>query len=282
MKKVTFDELREIEADLLYSFDDICRNQGFRYSLGGGSLLGAIRHHGFIPWDDDVDVMMPRKDYQSFLKYCKESSVPFRVIDNGSDVDYLNLFAKIEAINTFTDNHSNNKRYGINIDVFPLDGLGDSYKEAKKNFNKTSFQRELLNACKWKSFSRSKTHSLYLEPIRLFFFLISRFTNPQKLINRIEKQMQKDDFDDSTWAGCICGSYRVKEIVPRIELSEYDDVQFENHMLRALRNYKRYLTQHYGDYMKLPPKEKQITHHTFDAYLLEIGDAGYVDLTNRA
>ena len=103
MKEVTFVELKEIEKQILFQFDDYCRAHSLRYSLGGGTLLGAVRHGGFIPWDDDVDVMMPRPDYDRFLDICKEQEPPFDVISHESDPDYYHLFSKAQARHTFTD-----------------------------------------------------------------------------------------------------------------------------------------------------------------------------------
>lgn len=269
MKEVTFEELKEIEKEILFQFDSYCCENSLRYSLGGGTLLGAVRHNGFIPWDDDVDVMMPRPDYDRFLSMCKEKEPPFDVISHDSDSDYYHLFSKAQARNTYTDNGSNNKRYGINIDVFPIDGLGGDQHQAVKNFNRSSFLRELLIAKKWARFSRSKTHSMIYEPIRLVLFLISRFASADKLIRKIEKIMRSIDFESSEYAGCVCGSYRTAEIIPAEHFKHYKGILFEGRELQCIRDYDQYLRQHYGDYMKLPPKEKQVTHHTFKAYILD-------------
>lgn len=274
MREITFEELKNIEKDILFQFDNYCRLFSLRYSLGGGTLLGAVRHNGFIPWDDDVDVMMPRPDYDRFLAICKENKPPFDVISHESDPDYYHLFSKAQARFTFTDNGSNNKRYGISIDVFPIDGLGGDQRVAVRNFNRSSFWRELLIAKKWARYSRSKTHSIIYEPIRLTLFILSRFVSANKLITKIEKIMRSIDFDSSEYAGCICGSYRTAEIIPADHFKHYREIMFEGKPLLCIRDYEQYLQQHYGDYMKLPPKEKQVTHHTFKAYVLDEEEKG--------
>ena len=78
MQELSLQEVQKIELNLLTQFDQICRGQGFRYSLAGGSLIGAVRHQGFIPWDDDIDVIMPRPDYDRFIKYCQTEIIPFQ------------------------------------------------------------------------------------------------------------------------------------------------------------------------------------------------------------
>ena len=269
MKELSIDDIKKIELDILSEFHAICVKNNMRYSLGGGSLLGAVRHKGFIPWDDDVDVMMPRPDYERFLRYCRKNKTLFSLKSIHNNKKYIKLFAKADMPNTKIDNGMKTTVYGINIDVFPLDGLGNSYSEAVKQFNKTSFERELLVASAWKKYSRSKNQPLYIEPLRLVLFLLSRFINPYKLALKIDRKCQSVNFDESEYAACICGSYRLKEIVKKKELSEYKLMDFEDRKFYGISDYDNYLTKHYGDYMKLPPKDKQVTRHDFKAYLID-------------
>lgn len=137
MKELSIQEIKDIELSLLIQFDLICNDQQLRYSLGGGTLLGAIRHNGFIPWDDDVDVMMPRPDYDMFLKYCRDNPIPFFLVCHEYNPNYKNLFAKVVAPNTTIIDSSINiesTEMGVHIDVFPIDGLGQSDSDAIKQF----------------------------------------------------------------------------------------------------------------------------------------------------
>ena len=279
IKELSLKEIQQIELEILLKYDRICTENGFRYSLGGGTLLGAIRHKGFIPWDDDVDVMMPRPDYEQFLEYCKngDGCMGLRLITYENAEDYNGLSAKLCDPDTILvdevmkgDNES-----GVYIDVFPLDGLGNSEEEALRIFKKTSWDREVLNAVVWKKYFRSKTHSILVEPVRLGMYVISRFADPKKLLRRVDKENLSHPFDSSSYAGCVSGSYREQEIMTRDTFDHYIDVDFEGSQLKAIRDYDSYLTKHYGDYMKLPPKEKQETHHTYKAYRKDkTGEAG--------
>ena len=155
---------------------------------------------------------------------------------------------------------------GVHIEVFPAEGLGNSKNEAIKLFRKTTLKRELLNAAIWKKYSRSKTHGLWIEPIRFALFVISRFTDPKDLVKEIDEFYRNISFDKSDFAGVVSGSYREREILPKGVFEEYINTEFEGYEFRIIKRYHEYLSSLYGDYMKLPPEEKRVTHHSFTAY----------------
>ena len=269
MKELTIDEVKEIELNLLIKFDNLCKANDWRYSMGGGTLIGAVRHKGFIPWDDDIDVLMPRPDYDAMINNSNEQEYEFNVINYETTEGFNMPFCKISDPNTIIEDEAidlSDYKLGVHIDVFPIDGLGNTYEDAVKQYNRTTFQRELLNARTWKKFFRSKTHSIWIEPIRLGMFLISRFVSSKALLTAIDKENRKVMFDEAEYCCCNCGAYRQKEIFPRKIYNEFCDMEFEDKVFRGFTNYVIYLTQIFGDYMKLPPVEKQVSHHTFKAY----------------
>ena len=268
MLELTLQQIRQIELDLLIEFDKICNEKGYRYSLGGGTLLGAIRHNGFIPWDDDIDVMMPRPDYEKFINYSLNNNIPFTLITHTTMEGYNGLFAKLSDSTTVLQDNLIKDDYdlGVNIDIFPIDGLGNSEIEARKILKKTELQREILNAISWKRYFRSKTHGLIFEPIRLALYYTSRFINPKKILKSVDEKNLKYSFDSSSYAGCICGSYRTKEIMKKEVFEKYIDVKFENNIFKAVSDYDTYLTKLFGNYMVLPPEKERVTHHSFQAF----------------
>ncbi len=275
-EELSLEQLKSIEIRLLSDVNKICEKEGFRYSLGGGTLLGAVRHGGFIPWDDDIDIMMPRPDYDAFISYClSHEEVPFKIKSWETDKTYVDLSAKIYDAQTvlIDDNTCDYEdKIGVFIDVFPIDGLANNYKRAKKVFNATTFKRELLVAAKWKKYFKSKTHAWYYEPFRFGMFLLSRFVNKQKLFDKIQEKYKKIDFDKVKFAAAVGGSYRKKEILEQSVFTNLNKLIFENEEFCAIAQYDTYLSSIYGDYMKLPPEEKRVSHHSFKAYYKERDD----------
>ncbi len=267
--ELSLDEIKSIEFELLKKFRDVCQSNGFHYSLMGGTLLGAVRHKGFIPWDDDIDVIMPRPDYERFIAYCQTNQTPFRLLSDKTDEGYAYLFGKVVDPDTeLTEINANRNKVdlGVYIDIFVYDGMGNSYEEAKKNFNKSRFLRELLVASNWTEFFRSRTKAWYYEPIRYAFFVMSRFVSHKKLIKSIEKKYRNFDFYSNEYVGNLCSDKRDLSIIKRSEIDTYITLPFEGEEFSVFSGYETYLTNMFGDYMQLPPEDKRITHHLFSAY----------------
>ncbi|MCH5147470.1 MAG: LicD family protein [Clostridiales bacterium] len=267
--EIGLEELKRIELNVLCQIREICNEQNIKYFLDGGTLLGAIRHGGFIPWDDDIDICMPRPDYNRFIEYCKNHYTPFGLASHQTDFRFTELYAKAYDRDTICEEiYVNRSRaeYGVYVDIFPLDGLGNSQKQALKLLHKSRFKRSLLKAANWRSYFKSKTRKWYVEPVRFLFFILSRLTNPAKLVHKIEKIYKDIPYEGSEKVGVVCGLYDDKEIMDYSIFKNIIEVEFENEQFAILERYDEFLTNLYGDYMKLPPPEKRVTHHTFKAY----------------
>lgn len=270
MRKIELDELKKIELHILEQIDAFCNEKGVQYSLCGGTLLGAVRHKGFIPWDDDIDIFMTRENYDKFIRLAmEEKELPFNLFCPENNDLCGNEYAKAMCRETYIDEQIANRHnldLGVFVDIFPVDYLGNTFEEAKKNINKCVFYKRVLTARNWKKFFRSKTRGIIYEPIRLFFFILSRFYSEKKLNAKINKINSKFVCKKAKFSGCICGCYGTKEIMPTNVFENLTTVEFEGKTFKCTNEYDFYLKSFYGDYMKLPPEEKRITHHSFDAY----------------
>lgn len=270
MKILTNQDIKQVSLQVLSEIDSICRENKIEYSLAYGSLLGAIRHSGFIPWDDDIDIFMRRADYEHFLKVACDKNRTFELKSIHTDDKYYYLFAKASSLDTKVVEENSNRfncQLGVSIDIFPIDGLGNTEDEAKTHLKKHRFNRNIIVATNWKKFFRSKTRSVLVEPFRFMFFLISRLGKHRKLLSTIEDYYSSIDINKSLFCGnSVDNNYGDREILLSEVVSEYEDVEFEGRRYRKIKHHDEYLKTIYGDYMQLPPKEKRVTHHSFKAY----------------
>ena len=258
MKEIGAEELKQIQLDMLLTFDKFCKQNNLRYSLGGGTLLGAVRHKGYIPWDDDVDVMMPRPDYDKFVSsfngfndelYCSAYEI---------DKSCVIPFAKIYRKNTEIVLSSLKKRTPIFLDVFPIDGCPSKSETCKRHLKRLTFWYTIL------FFKTVNERGNTL--IEFFCFLLSLILPIRFLQNNIQKLLRKYSYDKSTIRGAISGAYLEKECYDCQVFDKYTRLTFEGYEFMVISKYDEYLTQHYGKYLQLPPKEKQIRTHTEVVY----------------
>ena len=249
---------------ILKWFHKFCVDNNLRYYILGGTLIGAVRHQGFIPWDDDIDVGMPRKDYDRFLEMTKGKIFDhFKVEENcdSSDVCY-HLFTKVYDVNTTVIEKTRNQiKRGVWIDVFPLDGIGNTKDEVYKNYNKLSRLEKILYT---RQCIPRKERVWYKNlAIRISQLLPNFLVNDMELARRINLLLRKYDFDNSKYVGNLVGSYFEKEIVEKSVFGVPKLYKFEDTEVYGVNDYDAYLKNVYGNYMKLPPIEKRLANHDF-------------------
>lgn len=258
-RKIDFDEARELELNLLVKFADFCERENFRYYLAYGTLIGAIRHKGFIPWDNDVDVVMPRTDYTRFMKKVQESP-----IDNYIEVlDYHKMrtfpFAKVIDNRTKLKEHFlvTEENLGIYIDVFPLDGFPDSKKEQYRLFKKAAFYYKLYAFANYR-FNTGANR--WKKLIKNLLYPFSRVVSSRWVCRKLNNLCKEYGYDHSNMVGDIVWGFDEREIVSRdCFCTAYGE--FEGHQFHIPAGFDCYLTQCYGEYMKLPPEEERLPHH---------------------
>ena len=257
-KTIIMEELRAIQLGIFDKIHAFCTERGIRYSLGGGTLLGAVRHKGYIPWDDDIDIMLPRPDYDRFLKGFEGKYAELNLQYYGNDITCCIPFAKVYDNRTVLIEKL--QKSGIYIDVFPIDGL----PEESKIKDYLSIYNNQLHKIYFMTPFYKITGSL---KDRMKYY-VKKVVYPtrDKYIMMFYDFLKSYSFEKSENAGAICGIYAEKELMPRETFESYITVEFEGRQYMAIKDYDAYLAKHYGDYMQFPPKEKQVSHHVFTAY----------------
>lgn len=250
-------QLREL--DMLLEMKRICDRHGLKYYLCGGTLLGAVRHKGFIPWDDDIDITMLRADYERFLQIApKEISSEYYVESARSDPNYVYSFCKIRANGTVYMEECTSKldmHQGIWIDIFPLDDIqGVDYTVLDKRDRRIKFWQTAVD-------HQAKIITLHKPTSRLFFSLLGALKKGRLMACK-EKVLQEGNSAHPTHVIDYCDIYGYRKTIFPIEMYlEPATVEFEGHLFTTVNDPDRYLTQIYGDYMQPPPVEKRVSEH---------------------
>ena len=261
------DLLHNVDMDIVKNVVEICKDYNLKYYMLGGTMLGAIRHKGFIPWDDDIDLGIPRKDYEKFLEVApKELSKNLKLINYKTDKNYHYYITRIldtetKVIEERIENEEE-KYTNASIDIFPLDGTPNNSILRKIYFFRVLYHRALMSLCYKDSIDKKRKRSKK-EKILLWIMMkipVEKMTTAYKQKCKIDKLLRNQDFDNSRYVGNIMGAYRTKEIVPKEFYGEGKLYEFEGIQLVGLDKYDEYLKYTYGDYMELPPEGKRKTH----------------------
>lgn len=263
MKEVTSQELKDIQLQILDYVDAFCRKHNIKYTMSGGTLLGAIRHGGFIPWDDDVDIQMLRREYVRFTElwnaHKNEHPYEFVSVESGNNMGFA--FGKVHDPKTVTY-ISGVESTGVYIDVFPVDKVKNS-RDLKfrhgvlrvLNYFKTSalFYEEY----KVSKISKDKKIKMILCPPLFSMRFLAKVTN--NIAQKKEKRNYPLVFE--MVSGFLC-----KRPIPKEVFDEVVSTKFEDRQYLGVKNYDTYLKCTFGNYMQLPPIEKRVSHHDFVAY----------------
>ena len=244
-------------------FHGFCKEHSIRYYLVAGTMLGAARHQGFIPWDDDVDVAIPRPDYERLLSILKDKQGHYFLesLYTGND-DYLCTYAKLyDTDTTRIECAKINCKRGIYIDVFPIDGVGSCEMDAKKNFAK--FDRLhmlfLTRVCAIK-----KGRSFYKNVAIAISRLVPQFViRDRDLAIKVDKLAASIDYESCDFVANKMGAYREREIMKKSIFGKPTEYKFENITVYGVEHFDEYLTIMYGDWRKLPPENQRHTTHDY-------------------
>lgn len=255
-----------IQLRILDEIDAFCKAEGLRYSLAYGTLIGAVRHKGYIPWDDDIDLLMPRPDYDRFLKTFR--SEENEVLDLSKSGVCVETFVKVCRKGTLmVDKELGRALWGVNVDIFPIDGApGEGLAE---HYDEMCRRREwIFRLCPfYKVVGRDK--------LKWFVkYCLKRLRYPYawscaSVKAGLEADMLACRFDDSPLAGAWFGDDGIREFMPREWFETYTELEFEGKKYPVIAHYDDYLRRLFGDYMQLPPEDQRVSKHMYDTFIVD-------------
>lgn len=259
--------------DILKAFMKICKDNGLTYYCCAGTAIGAVRHHGIIPWDDDIDVIMPRPDYDRLLEIAKTADFrKYEIITPYDDETYPLYFSKLSNRNTtLIEDRQIPCVIGLYVDIFPLDATDDDVAKAKRLKDRYTKIINRLNAV-----STHNTFGEYLSLLKkkeewgrfaiktLAFFCRSAMR--RHLIRQMDRLSHLYDYDKAKNVQVYTGSYGHREVFPKSWLGKGKEFPFEDTTVLLPECYDEYLRHFFNDYMQFPPVEQRIEKHN-RAYL---------------
>ena len=257
-RMIDFDETRKLELDLLIKFAGFCEKEKLRYYLAYGTLIGAVRHKGFIPWDDDIDVVMPRPDYTRFLERVQKCSID----DYIEVLDYHNVrtfpFIKLIDSRTRLKEHFlvTEESSGIYIDIFPLDGFPNSKKEQNILLKKAALYYKQYAFANYRFNTGANVGKRFIKNL---LYPFSRLVSSSCVCEKLNGLCKDYDYESADIVGNIVWGFDERELISK-DCFQNEYAEFEGHQFCIPKGFDQYLTQCYGNYMELPPEEERITH----------------------
>ncbi|HFK2856293.1 TPA: phosphorylcholine transferase LicD [Enterococcus faecalis] len=272
MKPLTIKEIQETSTEILVYIDNICRQNNIEYSIYYGSLIGVERHQGYIPWDDDLDIILTRPNYDRLINILSKDK-NYLLLSLETRKNYRYTFAKLVDTRTCVKSkqfyNSEDPELGVFVDIFPIDGFPATSSERLDFGRQCELYRENMLATLNNSYAISKSRwKAYLKRV----FLYPRY---RKLLKQGDYDFWKRKFMDKVTTYPIessieCGYIEfINEewgVFPKEWFDHYEDVLFAGNKVRAIKDRKLFLSLRYGNYMELPPISEQVTHHPYTFY----------------
>ena len=270
-EEISIETQKYLLTEILDYIDSFCEENNIRYFLTGGTLLGAVRHQGFIPWDDDIDIAMLRPDYEKFIASFPRTNSRYTVLHHSVLKEYYYPFAKVVDNDTVLreEKMENQSDIGAYIDVFPIDYGTDSIDETFNIRNKNMRIWVVLNFVK--TMDRHKQRSWYINLTLRILKLITKPISHQYILKKIDEKarIHEKDLSAKYCGALVILMYGKREIMMTEWYADTIRLPFEGKSYCAPRDYDQVLTRLYGNYMELPPVEERVSHHYYKLYWKE-------------
>lgn len=265
MVKIEPKELRAIQLNILDHFTKFCKENNINFWLTGGTLLGAVRHKGFIPWDDDIDLGMLRKDYDKLIWLYDNNVSQYKFYTVENNKEYCYQMGKVFDDNTilYELGRENGYKIAVYIDIFVYDNAPDDEICIKKMFDK----RDKLKHIRTLQTATIHDGNIVRQVLVSAICKVLKLIPSRLLVEKIVENAKKCSDDDKPRIGDFLGDFRVTMDKDWVE--NLVELEFEGRRLKAPSAYHEWLTLDYGDYMELPPLNKRLAHHNFEAYYKE-------------
>lgn len=263
-RMIELGEVKAIQMDILSAFDEFCEENHLKYSMACGTLLGAIRHKGYIPWDDDIDVYMLREDFDKLsIMFPKRYKNKYVLETMSRDKNWDRAFGKLCDDDTIFEEQANCKQVGVNIDIFPLDSIPDNDHEWERYNRKRLF---ILKLYMLKCYKPSNNDTFIRKFLSCLIHIVLAPIPKHVFCKCIDKMAKKyNNTETIRCFECVQGILQKKGF-KKILFDRIVEFQFEDRHFKGFENYDEYLSNAFGDYMCLPPVEKRTTHHNWVAY----------------
>ena len=266
MKEIKdINQLKKIQLEVMDYFHNWCQENGVTYFITAGTLIGALRHKGFIPWDDDIDVVMLRSDYERMLTMYRNDG-RYKLYTIETDETCIYPYAKIYDSKTvmIECDETDHPAIGVNIDIFPLDSVTDNYEDGVRLKKDIQMLDSILNVKHLDRNDRGFLKNMVVSILRFF----AKFYSYPYLIKKVIKKSKKylNNNDSRYIVNAVIYAKGEKEILDREWFASTMDLEFEGRQYKAPVGADQYMRRLFGDYMQLPPEDKRTSHHRFKAY----------------